>query len=56
MYNQAKQQVKGGNKRELIQLGAPIFGPIKEDAIDHCPKSKWNLFNLLLQRLSHISC
>lgn len=39
MYNQAKQQVKGGNKRELIQLGAPIFGPIKEDAVDHCPKS-----------------
>uniref|UniRef100_A0A166JC39 Uncharacterized protein n=1 Tax=Daucus carota subsp. sativus TaxID=79200 RepID=A0A166JC39_DAUCS len=39
MYNQAKQQVKGGNKRESIQLGAPIFGPIKEDATDHCPKS-----------------
>ncbi|WOG83717.1 hypothetical protein DCAR_0102894 [Daucus carota subsp. sativus] len=39
MYNQAKQQVKGGNKRELIQLGAPIFGPIKEDATNHCPKS-----------------
>ena len=25
------QQMKG-NKRELIQLGVPIFGPVKEDA------------------------
>ena len=25
------QQMKG-NKRELIQLGVPLFGPVKEDA------------------------
>nr|XP_017233359.1 PREDICTED: uncharacterized protein LOC108207422 [Daucus carota subsp. sativus] len=33
-YDQATQQVSGGNKRELIQLGAPIFGDhvIKEAA------------------------
>lgn len=32
------QQVKG-NKRELIQLGTPIFRHIKEEAT--CQKSKW---------------
>lgn len=30
MYNQAGQQLKGGVKRELIQLGAPLFGTIQE--------------------------
>lgn len=34
LYN---QQVKG-SKRELIQLGAPIFGHVKEDTT--CQKSK----------------
>ncbi|XP_042048539.1 RNA demethylase ALKBH10B-like isoform X1 [Salvia splendens] len=35
LYN---QHVKG-NKRELIQLGVPIFGQIKEDATDKFQKS-----------------
>ncbi|CAI9107926.1 OLC1v1007409C1 [Oldenlandia corymbosa var. corymbosa] len=35
LYN---QQVRG-NKRELIQLGVPIFGPIKDDANSKCRKS-----------------
>ncbi|KAK1356967.1 RNA demethylase ALKBH10B [Heracleum sosnowskyi] len=39
MYNQAGQQVKGGIKRELIQLGVPIFGNIQEDAPNPCLKS-----------------
>lgn len=39
MYNQARQQVKGGIKRELIQLGAPIFGNIQDDTSYSCLKS-----------------
>lgn len=35
------QQVKGRNKRELIQLGAPIFGPVKKEAASQCQKSKF---------------
>ncbi|XP_074356886.1 RNA demethylase ALKBH10B-like [Apium graveolens] len=38
-YNQVGQQVKGGLKRELIQLGAPLFGAIQEDAANQCFKS-----------------
>lgn len=34
------QQVKGRNKRELIQLGAPIFGPVKKEATSQCQKSQ----------------
>jgi hypothetical protein len=29
-----------GNKRELIQLGVPIFGHIKEEAASNSPSSK----------------
>lgn len=41
-YDQATQQVSGGNKRELIQLGAPIFGDhvIKEAARNQFLESK----------------
>lgn len=39
MYNQSGQQVKGGIKRELIQLGVPLFGTIQEDATNQCLKS-----------------
>lgn len=35
------QQTKGKNKRELIQLGAPIFGPVKKEATSQCQKSKF---------------
>lgn len=46
------QQVKG-NKREMIQLGTPIFGHIKEEAM--CQKSKGKLcldaYLCLLQKL-----
>lgn len=35
------QQVKGGNKRELIQFGAPIFGPVKKEATSQFQKSKF---------------
>ncbi|KAL1816646.1 hypothetical protein ACET3Z_019220 [Daucus carota] len=34
------QQVKGGNKRELIQFGAPIFGPVKKEATSQFQKSQ----------------
>ncbi|KAK1398977.1 Alkylated DNA repair protein alkB-like protein 8 [Heracleum sosnowskyi] len=34
------QQVNGRNKRELIQLGAPIFGPVKKEATSQCQKSQ----------------
>ncbi|KAF3680614.1 hypothetical protein T459_08410 [Capsicum annuum] len=45
LYN---QQVKG-SKRELIQLGAPIFGHVKEDAT--CQKSYNEPIPALLQRV-----
>lgn len=43
LYKQAKQQKKGGHgtKRELIQLGAPIFGQITEGATNQCLKGKY---------------
>nr|WJK44236.1 ALKBH5 [Catalpa fargesii] len=47
LYN---QQMKG-NKRELIQLGVPIFGQIKQDATDKSEKSNIEPFPALLQRV-----
>lgn len=40
LYN---QQVKG-KKRELIQLGVPIFGQIKDDAASKLQKSMKELY------------
>ncbi|KAK4408037.1 RNA demethylase ALKB [Sesamum angolense] len=45
LYN---QQMKG-NKRELIQLGVPIFGQIKEDATSKFQKSHIEPIPALLQ-------
>ncbi|KAL0418776.1 UNVERIFIED_CONTAM: RNA demethylase ALKB [Sesamum radiatum] len=45
LYN---QQMKG-NKRELIQLGVPIFGQIKEDATNKFQKSHIEPIPALLQ-------